>query len=139
MKNSIASRIHRTLKHLTSYRDILEKSDSVLNYVDTIPLQEDDAIIGIYENFPGEPKESIALSNLGMYVFLNEKWEFIGYRHIDYTEVPSTKQDSEKIIIHMLSGQTMDILIRGAQDKFRDVFEFLHFLDRVVNDVRSQS
>lgn len=138
MKELITTRAHRILKRLPHYRSVVDSSDSMPSYTKELLIATGEVLIGVYENLPGENTESIAITDRGLHAFLNRKWEFIAYEQIDRIETPSSKEGVEELIVHLLSGSVSRIPVRGGHGQFRDAFEFLRFLDRVISDGHSK-
>lgn len=135
-KESIVSRAHRTLRRLNLYRDYVGKKDKDLpNYLPVVPLQPDEALIGVYENYPGQAKESILITDLGLYILTDSDWLRIQYEQIKRIEVlGADKHQAEELYVFWDESKTK-LAIRGRRDRFSDLFEFLHFLVRVSPNI----
>jgi hypothetical protein len=134
MNERVIARAHRILKRLPRYRSVVGTAGPMLPWVQELSLPTGEVLIGVYENVPGEPTESIAITDRGLHVFRNGTWEFVGYEQIDRIETPSGKAGVEELVVHLLSGKVSRIPVRGGRERFHDAFEVLRFLDRVISD-----
>ena len=136
---SVVSRAHRTLRRLKQYRDYVDKEkEDFPDYVHRISFEPDEMLVGIYENSPGQPEESIVVTNIGLYTFTNSQWVKIKYQQIERIDLPiGDKRQAEDLLIYWNETKTQ-LAVRGGEDGFRDVFEFLRFLERVSPHVSMQ-
>lgn len=135
MKNEIVLlRSRRILRKLANYHELLSNGDVYPILLSRIFTQDEEKIIGLYENIPGERFECIVITNFGLHIIFANKTEFIGYNLIKTIKI-STEKDRDYLIVYLVNGKISMISVKGGRGKFRDAFEFLHFLDRVVADV----
>lgn len=129
----VQSRAHRILKDLSNYRDLSNITKE--GVWGDLGLQEGEGIIGIYENVPDSLENAIIVTKFGLHIQRAGRWKFINYDEIENSFIPSgNKHKADRISITLVGGKEVFILIEGGNDKFRDVFEFLRFLDRVSKD-----
>jgi hypothetical protein len=64
------------------------------------------------------------------------RWEEIKFNEITDVTLNSEKMQATGVIISLSNGETREIPVVGRQGRFLDVFEFLRFLRRVVDDLR---
>jgi hypothetical protein len=125
---NVRSRVHRTLEHLSNYREIALDDAKLL---DGIPLEEGEECYGFYENPPDPDSEIIAVTNLGLHLKNKGVWLFWAYAEMESVGPAPRKEDAEALAIKLRRGGNVLIPVRGRQGRFRDVFEFIRFLDRV--------
>lgn len=142
MKNRIIfSRAYRILRHSANFHPIKDASLEIVAQIKDIHLLDDEEFIGVYENSSGENASSILVSNLGIRVISPISVDFVDYRFIDKVEIPAgvDKVKLDHLFIHLKDGQTKTIFLSGGHEKFKDVYEFIHFLDRVKDDVSKKT
>lgn len=132
-KNLVIPHAHRTLGRLKSYKDCVGKNiDDFPQYAKLVQVGPDETIIGVYENSTGEPKESIIITDTGLYVSGAQEWVYIRYEQVTRVEFPvELKNQAEELFVYC-GGVRTKLVIRGGAGKFRDIYEFLHFLERVL-------
>ena len=136
---SVGERAHRILNHLKSYRTTEEGlSQRLAMEIGELQLQPGESIIGIYDNRPGSQDERIVVTTVGLHVSLDGKWRSIVYADVERNELPREKLLADTITIVLKSGGVLTVPVRGGDEKFRDVFEFVHFLDRVTRKNASE-
>ena len=91
MKNSIISFANRKMKHSPHYRQ-LSDADTPLSserLVDKLPypvnisvLAKDEVCIGFYENYLGEIKNGILITDRGLYFRTDVEWVSVFYQGI---------------------------------------------------------
>lgn len=133
MTHRIQSRAIRILHHLRNYRDMTEEDGTISLDSQRILLQQEEACIGLYENFPGHLEECIVITNLGLHIHDQHRWTFIRFDHIEHIAPPSDKRNATHLMITTRSHEVIAIPVRGTHGVFRDIFEFWRFLDRVVH------
>jgi hypothetical protein len=139
MKISIKSRIHRTIKDFDNYSEI-STSNSVL-LLDGLELNENETPYGVYENVRGVKDGRIVITNLGLHLFSKNHWSFVNYTEIESVSIDlkgSEKQNSEFLRVKLKIKTELLIPVKGNQGKFRDIFQFSRFLNRVIGDIKSE-
>lgn len=132
---NVKSRAVRILGHLRNYRDLTSGTKDIPAWAMKLHLQEGEELIGVYLNRPEDVEESIVVTTKGLYVDRNGRWEFVGYAEIKFIETPADKQTVDRLRLHLWNGRVTEIPVRGSYDRFKDAFEFLRFLDRVISDL----
>ena len=139
-KQLIESRAYRILRPLAQYRQITTAAD-ILQPVTFQEFPEREHLIGIYENIPNDYHESITVTTSGCHWFLNDEWRFAKYDQILKVEVSDdqkmNKRLVDRLVVHLKAGDVIELPIRGGKSGTPDAWEFLRFLDRVVEDVKS--
>lgn len=126
---------HRILRRLGSFHSDIEKLE-IEQQVRQIVRQED-TLIGVYENVNTKDSQYIVIGLLGLYILFERQWRFIKYSDIKSLEVPGQKTAATGLLLTLLSGEEVWLSIDGGNERFRDVFEFLRFLNRVSSLVSS--
>jgi hypothetical protein len=75
------------------------------------------------------------VTNLGLHVRREQKWEFIDYRQIKEHEIVSPKETVGELLVRLTNQESVLLPIRGGKGRFRDAFEFMRFIDRVTSDL----
>jgi hypothetical protein len=128
----VAIRAKRILKPMDRFRLLSEFSKE--ENLDR--LSKEEICIGVYEN-GDNGKGCVFITNKGLLVRSNEEEQHVLFSDIADVHSPSDKQDDYVINLVLLNGRKVSFEIRGARGRFRDVFEFTRFLDRVVSDIAS--
>jgi hypothetical protein len=103
-----------------------------------IQLQPGENLIGIYRNSLEDLKDSIAVTDLGIHIYRSSCWEYVGYTQMESIAIPEEKQEADFLLVSLTNGRATNVPIRGGQGRFRDAFEFLRFLDRVIQDIQKE-
>ena len=131
---TVRSRAYRTLRSLNHYEDLAEKEPLSKIALGEIDLEENEKLIGVYRN-PGSSDTNIAVTELGLRAKEADGWSFIRFDDIEEaTAHPPDKHEADSILLLLRSGEEVAVPVKGKNGRFRDVFEFLRFLDRVKED-----
>lgn len=136
MPHSVISRSIRILKPLSRYKQV-HGSNIIDPYTHLGVLHPDEVIIGVYDNSEEGSADVTLVTDQGIHVFMNQAWSYFDYGNIVDVATPTDKA-AEGLNIRLKSGDTFWLPVRGTKGRFRDTFEFLRFLDRVVEDVRKK-
>lgn len=132
---TVQSRAHRIPRHLDWYGPL--GPDDV--QPEGLPrLGPGESWVGLYRNDPASLQDALAFSSRGLYVRQKADWRGIGYADVMEAPVVGGKSDAREIEIETPSGAST-APVRGGDDRIRDSFEVLRFLDRVAEDVRTTS
>ena len=128
----IESRAFRILFKLVRFN---QKKNNL--FTDEIPLRINEKILGAYENYPNKKKEIVIVTDSALHIYHKSAWSSIYYEQISCVETPSKheKRLIEKLDLRLKSGAVETIPVRGGIERFRDAWEFLRFLNRVISDV----
>lgn len=128
----------KNLKNMPRYTD-LSQADSILpHWVQGLKLQENEKLLGIYENSPGKLDDCLVLTNIGIHVYKLDYFDFFRYDQIAETSFPRSKPKKEfsELFLHLSDGRKIELPIRGRTEReghiFLDIFSLSHFLARVV-------
>jgi hypothetical protein len=120
--------------HLSRYRSITDQGMSSFGS-ENCALQEEEWVLGIYENSVEDMRSNVVITTKGIYVFLN-RWRFIPYGQIRRVRVqldkPQDKTTARMMVLELETGEWIDILISGGQGRLRDIWPFSHFVGAVV-------
>ena len=128
-KISVASRAHRALRNIPRF-----------HFGSTIVVGlkgEYGDLVGVYENPEGiEPRQVVVTeAAIGCFDSATSRW--ILFDHIDTTKGPNDKSVDDSIRVVLKSGVQTEIRIAGGDGRFKDVFGFVRFINRVLEDRRS--
>jgi hypothetical protein len=90
--------------------------------------------IGIYSNPPPTQPETILVAERGLVVIRAGDMQSIQFDELSGVQGPHTKADASRITLTLRSGIVVNLDIHGREGKFQDVFEFVRFLARVLED-----
>jgi hypothetical protein len=132
---SVASRAHRALGDIPRFK--FTSTPSLGGDLPNEVEAEHGELIGVYENPQGiEPKRVVVTERaIGCIGIGPPRW--IRFDDIETTEGPREKLIDNVVIVVLKSGIRTELRIAGGDDRFKDVFGFVRFLDRVVEDRRS--
>lgn len=129
---SVRSRAHRTLRALGCFSYIEKASPAQINL-----LTGGEELIGIYRNPPAPESDEVYVTDRRLIVQKPAGGESVPYSQIARIETPQEKYAAEYLRVHLASGTAVHIPVRGGNGRFRDVWEFLRFLQRVSADAQS--
>ena len=141
LKQLIKSRAHRILHRLDGYHPVSEISSIPVSAWNEIPRAVDEELIGYYINLGEEYKEVIVVTTRSLYILANDKWHPIAYTDIQSVEPQAVeeKHNVNSLQLYIKTGGVVVIPVTGGRGRFRDVWQFLRFLSRVVKAVQSIS
>lgn len=95
-------------------------------------------MIGAYRDMVGSG-DHVVVTSVGLHVWSPDGWRMIPYRNIGEVVVPHSEDSDlvETLYLRMRDGSKHGIPIRGGTGRFRDAWEFLRFLQRVVRDLEA--
>ena len=121
----------RELKRLPNYLDVTGEGELVHSELSGMQLGENETVIGVYENTPGEVEDSIVVTNLGLHLRQGSSWLPLEYTAIIKVVRPATKEEISGITVILNNGVEQFVPVRGARAQFRDSFSLLQFLMNV--------
>jgi len=90
--------------------------------------------IGIYSNPVSGQPETILVAERGLVAIRAGNMQQIQFDELRGIQGPHTKSDASRITLTLRSGNVVNLDILGRDGKFQDVFEFVRFLARVMED-----
>lgn len=134
---SVQMRAHRILKHLVNYH---EANENLPIYLLNLELKPYELVLGYYENTRGKIDECVVVTNIRLLEYMDGKWNSFSYDEIKDARKPKNveKLDFQEIEIELIDGRCIYIPVKGGGRRSRDAFEFLRFLDRIMEDIYSE-
>jgi hypothetical protein len=131
----VQTRAHRILKKLDGYRssDSIAPRDATV--IKDLLLDPAERIVGIYENDPSRSDGNVIVTDLGIYVGSSRACTSIRYSDMEAVQVLDEKGAADRLVVRLAGGRVVEVPIVGGNRRFRDVWEFSHFLQRVRSDI----
>jgi hypothetical protein len=140
--NTVKSRAGRILRGLARYRELPEAGDWLQRWPRSPRLRPGETPLGVYENTPGQMDNCVLVTSSGLHVHSAGEWAYAAYDLIkDVRAVPPVEYPWDKLAVSGLAldlydGRTLDLQISGGNERSRDAWEVMRFLDRVTQDVQ---
>lgn len=130
-----ARRILSKGEHLVGYRH-LEDELGVADRPASLPSMDvGEELLGVYENPPESGAPTIFVTTKALRLLNHGQARTIFYCRIKRVVGPADKGPLRpSITLHLDDGALEDVAVLGGKGRFLDVFEFLRFLMRVVED-----
>jgi hypothetical protein len=93
-------------------------------------------VIRVYKNPNPVQPEAILIAERGLLAIRPNTRQRIAFSELESIRGPSAVEDSSDISLKLRSGIIVSLRVAGKDSKFRDVFSFVRFLDRVLEDRR---
>ena len=129
---TVASRARRALRDMAQFRFCA--SASPIRGPDSEVLAYHGDLIGIYVNPPGVEPAFVVVTSQGMGCIGSKRQRWIMFDDVEGSHGPREKLVDDCITIVLKSGSHMKVRIAGGDGRFRDVYSFVRFIDRVVSD-----
>jgi hypothetical protein len=122
---------------MPNFRIVDDRTMKAVPFFQAIHLHDGEILIGLYDNLLGGNESEIVVTNLGLYINNSGEADFIEYRSIKEVEIPKDMEKTklDYFIVRLSDGQSKKIPITGGHDRFKDVYEFIRFVERVKDDV----
>lgn len=133
-KIKVASRVHRILAHMKRFRRDL---DSFPDLPVPLPGLQGQTALGVYPNAEGSLREAFVVTDQGLVLEDGGRWVSIPYSSLRKVVTPKTKTDVYHLDLELKDGSLLRLPIRGHDGRFLDVFEFVRFFSRVLEDMES--
>lgn len=127
----VSVRAKRILSPMSSYREESVLDSDQLSFIE---LVSDEVCIGVYENSFGDLSDCVFITNKGLHILKSNCRKFVSYLEIVGIQTPADKVGGTCICLMISGGDEVVIEIKNGNGRFKDVFEFLRFLDRVIED-----
>lgn len=118
MSTSIHSLVHRCRRHMPRFSDVPEPPAT--------SLVEGEQCLGFYQNADGS---GVIFTTEGLRL---NSGTLIRYRDIAATRVVGDKADASRLELILADGLVEIAEFNGGNDRFRDVWEILRLLDRIL-------
>lgn len=95
-------------------------------------LQPNQESIGFYEN---SANDFVFITTDGLYLIDEHNCSFISFEAIEKVVLPNEqKNEASTLEVRLKDGTSKSISIEHGNGRFRDVFEFVRFIDRVLTN-----
>jgi hypothetical protein len=130
---SAQSRAHRTLRRMKNF--VALSAQDGTEWLGSLPaLVGDEHLIGAYQNQIGTAAGAVVITTTRLLVEQHGSWSTINYSDIGDIVLPDEKNSANRLLVREMSGKQTEVPVSGGQGRFRDVFEFGRFLQRVRSD-----
>lgn len=132
-KIPVRSRVSRVLKRLERFYEQENLPDELQEVSQLSSLGD---FLGVYQNIHGECRDAVGVFEQGYSVRRSDQIVEVRYDEIDAI-LPwedKTTQLGLHIILH--DESRVFVPVSGGQGRFRDVFAFYRFFDRVMSDLK---
>jgi hypothetical protein len=129
MKIPPKSWAHRTLRGNPNYHHCSDEAEFCREYAAW--AKED--LVGVYVASSEDPELAIVITNTGLYRRVGGEIHCLEFQKIRELRAP-TKESGEGLIeVTDVDGNTISLVVPGRHGQHRDVYEFVRFLDRVID------
>ena len=128
---SVKSRAHRILRNLRSYSSSAKDLEAFASRIVPATGRE---LVGVYFNPPSAAVQAVLISSDALHLIADDEVTAVPFAAIQRIEGPPEKTHASAVSIQLKDGTSRIVPILGGDDRFRDVFPFMTFLDRVVAD-----
>lgn len=132
---STFSRAHRAFRDTPRFR-FARTNPEALRWVEEL-IDFDRSMgdtIGVYNNPQPVQPAAIIVAAGGLIVLENNSRWSVAFADIESIHSPSAADDNPDIVLALRSGAKEVLRVAGSVGRFRDVFSFVRFLDRVLED-----
>jgi hypothetical protein len=98
-----------------------------------VALHPGEEIVGLYHN-PPPVRLSVLVTSLGLHIVGANSSTYVPFESVTHIDTPTSKTESEDVALWSRDGSRITVPIRGEQGRFKDVFEFVRFMRRVLKD-----
>lgn len=134
---SVFSRAHRALRS-TSRFHFARSEPAFLDPYRHMVGDGQGEIVGIYENPVGAEPQAIVVTEGGLLTLNSGSAHWIEFSQMASVKGPGAKLDDQGILLTLQSGASIALQVAGRDGRFSDVFGFVRFLDRVLEDLRAK-
>jgi hypothetical protein len=132
---TVKSRAHRILRSLTTYST---EPSKIHEFAEKAGISSDQ-LIGVYVNADAR-LQAMLISKDAVHLIKNRDEVYsIPYTLIERIDGPVEKVNSDEVTLHLKNGIAHVLPITARRGKFKDVFAFVTFFDRVMADSQSDS
>jgi hypothetical protein len=127
-----AARAHRILDALKSWHS----EPPLPAAFEASQLGTEEQAIGWYDN--GAKASPVIVTSTALWVRSEKAWCSIPYSRISQVEGPgeADPRDASGVFVELFDSSRLEIRILGGDARFRDAWEFMRFLLRVVEDTK---
>jgi len=131
---SVYSRAHRALRDTPRFEFADDKAPNFVGYRQRVESKALGEVIGWYKNPEPVQPEAILVAERGLLSIGRGIDQCINFSDIRSVAGPGADTNSSNISIVLKSGIAVLLPIAGRDGKYRDVFSFIRFLNRVTED-----
>jgi hypothetical protein len=132
---SVFSRAHRTLRDTPRFFFASKAPEVAAPYLEHGPAGESlGEAVGVYLNPPAEQPSAIVVTENGLLAIRSGAKQWIKFSELRSIRAPNAENGDPEIRLTLKSGIVVSLKVAGADDRFRDVYSFIRFLDRVLED-----
>ena len=103
-------------------------------------MDSTEQLIGIYTNPSGTTPAEICITTESLYLCSPFRPTVcLKYKDIRSVTLDEHGPASRVIIVTRFDGSVFNVEVAGGKGKFRDSMAFLHYLDRILSDLRRES
>ena len=129
------SRAHRSFRGLSRFEFARQDSSRIADFDDVIDAHGIDQIIGIYVDPETAGRSAIVVSEDGLLIVDRPTSKWVRFDEIASTVSQPMEEMSSEIRLILQDGSVAVLSVTGRNGRFRDVFAFIRFLDRVLDDI----
>jgi hypothetical protein len=134
-KSSVASRAHSAFGGTPRFKMSASLADALSGYEASPSIRAiQGTLVGVYENPRGTEPSRVLVTDSGIATAGGRGVRWIPYSDIAATRGPSNKQIGDTAAIMLRSGGRLEIRIAGQDGELKDVFGFVRFISRVIED-----
>lgn len=139
MKMNPSIRARRILRSLHRFRNATD--EVVRGYIDKIPIDTNETLLGVYENEERQVTRCIAATDHRILVEHDGSWMAAFYVDISGVNAPESyaiTPRSAALRVQMKDGSTLLVSVCGQHERFFDVYAFCRFLLQVSWDASAE-
>jgi hypothetical protein len=134
-KSSVASRAHSAFSGTPRFKMSASLDDALSGYESSPTIRAiQGTLVGVYENPRGTDPSKVLVTDSGIATAGGRGIRWIPFSEIAATRAPSNKQLGDTAAIILRSGARLEIRIAGEAGELKDVFGFVRFINRVLED-----
>ena len=104
-----------------------------------LPLERGESALGAYVNTPGSLTDTVIVTDRALLVCRGSTWGRTAYSRMATADVEGPRDDAHGLVIRLKDGAAISIPVRRGRGRFRDAWEFLRFVDRVIGDLTEEA
>lgn len=126
---NVAVKARKILGPMSSFKLLDTLPDSLAGKVD---LANSGALIGIYENNANSSEDCVVITEKEIHVVSDESSCVVRFDDMSEVKTPDNKNKCDALEVSLKSGEIIMVPVRNGSGRFKDIFEFLRFIDRVI-------
>lgn len=135
MQISVSGRAGRILNGIARYRAVSADAHDAPQWLRDLSLLPSEVLVGLFENVLGQAESAIVVTSHRLGVFRQARMEWIAFDSIGQLKGFDNKHPSE-LRVTTKDGSDFVLPIVAVDPKFNDAFQWMRFIDRVVEDRR---